>query len=393
MEVKNSIIIEIKNEYKKIDYKWLKLEYYTFIGLVFLGFIIECIFAIFLYTPGDIKISFDSYVIKYIIFPLVFNSCLMLVGILVMHSPLNQCMKSYIISLLFIGVCFLFYSVHHIFGSIYLIFTLPILLTLIYSNYTLTTVISFISIIAKIVSELFVKWDSEKINPFNNIFSSMNFVISTCIMFLFYVVCFIVIYYQREKNNVNIQKEIERHQMQKELITDELTKIYNRTALRIAFQDMEEDKSGDKYVFVMIDLDNFKTLNDTLGHEKGDQCLKEFGRILKINCTEAAPFRYGGDEFCIIFKNKTLEDIMQTCRSIQNDLNHSTVNKSGILTVSIGIAQYKNTMSATELLQNTDSALYRSKKSKNSICVYENEEIHSTMEDLHESFDSEECSS
>lgn len=377
MEVnQTSIIIEIKNELKKIDEKWLNLHYQTFIWLVLFGFVIECTLAISLYATGEIKIPFNSYFIKYIVCPLFFNSCLILAGVLTMHSRLNQNTKSYFISLLFIGVCFIVVSVHHIFGSLYLIFTIPVLLTLIYCNYTLTTVTGFISIMAKIVSDVFVKWDSEKINQFGNILSKMNFGISICILLLFYVACIIVIHFERAKNSVSIQKEIERYRLQKELTIDELTKVFNRTALRNSLQHMDEDTAGNTYAFVMIDLDNFKTLNDTLGHEKGDRSLIQFGNILRKNCTDSLPFRYGGDEFSILFKNKTSEEIMQTCKSLQRDMKESTANMSGILiTASVGIAHYTKQMSVTELLQNADSALYRAKKAKNSICVYENMDL------------------
>lgn len=369
----NSIIIEIENEYKKIDNRWLKLHYHTFIALFLFGFLIECILGIKLYIGGYIEIPLIDYVLKYILSPLILNSCLVLTGIFAMNSSrLQQKMKCYLISLLFVGVCFVLYSVHIIFGSIYLIFTLPVLLTLIYSDYVLTTVIAFVSFASKIVSELSITWDPDKINFFNSTYGLTDCVISICIFFTFYVVCIVVIHFEKEKISVSMQKEIERYQMQQNLITDELTKVFNRTALRNALKNMEEDSSGNTYAFAMIDLDNFKTLNDKLGHEKGDQCLKEFGSILTLNCTDSEPFRYGGDEFCIIFKNKTSTEIMQTCKNIQNDLKKSTANESGILlTVSIGIAQYTKQISVKQLLKNSDLAMYHSKKFKNRICDHE----------------------
>ena len=178
--------------------------------------------------------------------------------------------------------------------------------------------------------------------------------------------------FEKEKNSASIQKEIERHQIQQKLLTDELTDIYNRTALREEFQNMENDTIGNTYALVMIDLDNFKMLNDTMGHDKGDQCLREFGRILKNNCADSLPFRFGGDEFCILFKNKTIEQIKDICEKIQNDLKVSEENKSSILlTASIGIARFTSQLSARQLLCNTDKALYHSKKMKNAICMFD----------------------
>ena len=370
----NSIIHEIQNEYEKINNKWQRLHYHTFIGLVLFGILVECTLAVILYNVGYIEIPLLKYFLKYILTPLIINTCFILTAIWTMHTTfLQQKMKTYIISLLFVGICFVFYTIHIVFASLYLIFTVPVLLTVVYGDYCLTTVTAFFSIAAKIISDFFITWDSDKIGPLTNDHELSDFFISICILIAFYVACIIVMRFDKEKNTASIQKEIERYHMQQRLITDELTQIYNRTALRNEFQKMENDPRENTYVLVMIDLDNFKALNDTMGHDKGDQYLKEFGIILRKNCTdEAIPFRFGGDEFCILFKNKPLEHIITICKSIQDDLKNSAINKSGIpLTASVGIASYKNQISARQLLRNTDLAMYRSKSMKDDICVYE----------------------
>ncbi len=70
----------------------------------------------------------------------------------------------------------------------------------------------------------------------------------------------------------------------------------------------------------MIDIDNFKQLNDNLGHVAGDNWLMEFADILKkYSSPTAIPFRYGGDEFSILFKNSALNEVIQICEQIQED--------------------------------------------------------------------------
>jgi len=379
-----SIISEIESEYRRIDTSWLSLHYNTFALLVFFGVLVECVLGISLYLSGYIEISLGRYVLKYIAVPFFTNLFLLLAGTLLIHMPrLSQSTKTYFVSLLFVGVCFVFYSAHIIFNSLFLIFTLPILLTVVYGDYTLTTITSFVAICLKIVADLYVRWDPKMGNPLVDRFASTNFLISLCVLFAFYMACIVVIRFERAKISASIQKEIERHQMQLRLLTDELTGIYNRTALRSAFQRMEEDEDSTSYAFIMIDLDNFKKLNDTLGHDKGDQCLREFGNVLKKRCTGGAVFRFGGDEFCVLFQNQTTEQIKLICEKIQDDLRKSTLNQSGILlTASFGIASYKPQMSARELLQNADAALYHSKKSRDAVCIYENwEQLHFTAPD------------
>lgn len=367
-----SIITEIQSEYRKIEQKWLHLHYNTFIALVLVGSLIECILVIAFYVTGFIEISLSLYFTKYILAPVAANTVFLLVGIWAMHARcLKQHVKVYFVSLLFVCVCFIFFSVHCIFSSLYLIFTIPVLLTVVYSDYVLTTLTAAASITAKIVSELFVVWDPDKVNPLESSIGLTDFTISICILMVFYVSCLVVTRFERAKNSASLQKELERHQMQQKLLTDELTEIYNRTALRNALQHMEKDATSNTYAFVMIDFDNFKLLNDTQGHGKGDQYLREFGQILKKNCAEDSPFRFGGDEFCILFQNKTVEQVIAICKNIQSDLKQSSTTELGPLTISIGIARYTRPMTASQLLRNTDTALYRSKRMRDAICVYD----------------------
>jgi diguanylate cyclase len=135
---------------------------------------------------------------------------------------------------------------------------------------------------------------------------------------------------------------------------------------------MEEDKSDSTYVFVMVDIDNFKLLNDSLGHVIGDQCLIEFGKILKESCGNAIPFRYGGDEFCILFRNNTVSEAVEICKRIQNNLKTININgKTDLpLTASFGVASYTGDIAPSKLIINTDKALYESKILKDTITVF-----------------------
>ena len=370
---KNLNVIEIENEYRRIDGKWLRLQYNTAVGLVVFAFCIECVMGLALYSMGTIEITLHEYILKYILAPLAANAVFVIIGYFVMnYRSLSKTVKLYSVSILLVLICFVFYTVHSIFVSVFMIFTLPVLLTVVYGNYILTTVTAVTSIAAKIISELFITWDPDKPGIFDKDYGAANFAVSLCILCAFFAVCIVVIRFEREKNAASIQKEIERYQMQQRLQTDELTAINNRTALRNAFQSMEEDILGNTYIFVMIDIDNFKMLNDTYGHVRGDQCLKDFGNILKTNCGDALPFRFGGDEFCILFKNQALETTVEICEKIQDDLKEATVREINVpLTASFGIAKYRRGMSPAQLLKITDSALYRSKTVKDYIYIYD----------------------
>jgi len=340
----------------------------------FFAFVFECIVAVSLYLSGYIEITLLRYMLKYVFAPLLLNTMFIAVGIwIIRFSGFKQKTKAYFISLLFVGVCFVFFTVHIIFNSIYFIFFAPIMLTIIYSDYKLTTITAFTSISVKVISELFIVWDLDKIHPFSSQLSVTNFFISTIILLAFYFISMIVVRFEKQKNEASIQKEMEHYEVQQKLVIDELTNTYNRTALRDAFEDIADDQSANVYIMAMMDLDDFKILNDTYGHIQGDEYLKELGAILKKNCIgDTMPFRYGGDEFCILFKNKSMDYVISMCEVIQHQAKSIAIEEAGNMSVtaSVGIARYEKNMIPTQLLSITDTALYKAKTSKGSIRVF-----------------------
>lgn len=336
--------------------------------------IVECTLPFFLNSTGQINTTLNIYLLKYLFSPAFINFIFICIGYLAFISKkLKQTTKIYIVSLELVGICFTLFTVHCIFPSIYLIFSIPILFTIIYSSYLLLTITAASCIVLKIVSEIFIVWDPDKIIITSNNTYIANFIVSIFILIAFYIACCIVICFEKEKNLASIHKELERQKLKIKLQNDELTSINNRTALRKAFQAMEQDESENIYIFAMIDIDNFKVLNDTFGHIKGDTLLIQLSDILKKNCKNSIPFRYGGDEFCILFKNLNLESVLQTCNNIKNSFN-KTVSLNEIelpLSLSFGIATYSKNITAIQLLQNADSALYNSKVVKNQISIYE----------------------
>ncbi|PXV93269.1 diguanylate cyclase [Lachnotalea glycerini] len=364
---------EIENEYKKIDLKWLNLHYKTSVGVVIFAFFVECVIGILMYYTDEISTTIPIYLVKFLIVPCVFNLFCIIINNQVLQSKLiKQESKIYITSLTYVLICFVLFTAHNTFTALYFIFALPILLTTIYGNYRLTTITAVSSMLALAVSELFTKWDVDKESIWGDGIRMGNFLISIFVLIAFSAVCMVVIHFEREKNVASMQKEMERYKLQKKLQIDELTGIYNRIGFRNAIRDMEEDDSDNTYIFVMIDIDNFKILNDTLGHVTGDHCLIKFGEILKNNGEGAIPFRYGGDEFGILFKNYILEDVVGVCKKIQRDFASIRIDKrEGLpLTVSIGIAKYSNSMAPSALIINTDKALYESKIVKNTITIF-----------------------
>ena len=367
------IISEIRTEYKKIDIKWLNLHYKTSVFLALFSYTVEIIMAFFIINSEQLNTTVSTYIVKFIIIPILLNLIFIFAEHRAVYSQgLSLESKTYAVSFIFVLICFVLFSVHGAFSALYFIFAFPIILTTIYADYMLTTITSLLSITFVIISEIFVNWDIDKPHIWDNSARFFDFIIALIVLVAIFGVCMVIIRFTREKGRAAIQKEIERHNLIQKLHIDELTGIYNRRAFHEAISDVEEDDSGISHIFIMLDIDNFKYINDKLGHPTGDRCIAELGRIMRENCGTGVPYRYGGDEFCMLFKGQDLDGILIICRKIQDELKavSSYIGLDDNLTVSIGISVHKKKTDMARMILNTDRALYEAKIEKDTIRIY-----------------------
>jgi diguanylate cyclase (GGDEF)-like protein len=150
--------------------------------------------------------------------------------------------------------------------------------------------------------------------------------------------------------------------------TDPLTGLYNRSCLEthLAQATGAARKPGTGTGVLMIDVDHFKAINDTYGHDTGDTVLRAIGRAIldSILPTDAA-IRYGGDEFIVILPGRTLAECHELGNRIQQEVRRRqqeifTYNEVAA-TVSIGAAQLKDGEDIRNLLLRTDKMLYSAK--------------------------------
>ena len=164
-------------------------------------------------------------------------------------------------------------------------------------------------------------------------------------------------------------------------ITDELTKLYTRRHLKsVLNQEYERSKRyGTILSVAMIDIDDFKKINDEYGHLAGDYVLKEISKIL-VNTLRKTDFvyRYGGEEICILMPETTLDKALIPLERLRKTIENRifVFEKDKIkVTVSIGASTYKKeTQSADELIEKADSALYKAKRAGKNRVMTENDE-------------------
>ncbi len=371
-------LMEMQNGYKRIDRDWLLLHYKTTIGVVVFALIVECMLSLLFVGSDLVSTSTEKYIIKYIAVPSCLNFiCIGIETWALKSKSLTQEQKIYTVSLVFVFICFVLFCVHSILTATYYIFTGAIMLTTIYANYRLTSITALMSIVSIAVSELIVRWDPDKAYVFDSMQRFGDFLVSIIVLFSFSAACMVVIQFEKKKNEANFQRELERYELRQSIHRDELTGIYNRKAMHEALSILENQVSSETCILATADLDYFKGINDSWGHSAGDWCLKEFARILKENETDYTPYRYGGDEFCLMFQNVTMEDAVCICDKIRQQVEELSLKEQPQikLTASFGLAAYSPYIDAARLFIHSDHALYDAKKSRNSICIYENNRI------------------
>ncbi len=150
---------------------------------------------------------------------------------------------------------------------------------------------------------------------------------------------------------------------------DPLTNIYNRREILeiLKREKAFSDRLGFPFTLCILDLDDFKRVNDTYGHQAGDNVLKAFTRTIKMNVrAEDYVGRYGGEEFFVIFVSIDCNDCNPACverlLSATRRLTFPDIDKDLRLTISIGATAYiQNGVSVDGLISRADEALYRAK--------------------------------
>lgn len=157
------------------------------------------------------------------------------------------------------------------------------------------------------------------------------------------------------------------------LNTDFMTGLINRRGFKEAVHNAISDakKYGVAFTLIILDIDNFKEINDSCGHPYGDEVLKIIAHIIKQNTRHSdLSFRYGGDEFALILPGTSKEDALQVCMNIQSSLNDDRHFTEGAChpTISMGICEWSGNMTSDDIIKAADEAMYLSKQeSKNRI--------------------------
>lgn len=149
-------------------------------------------------------------------------------------------------------------------------------------------------------------------------------------------------------------------ELEEAVITDGLTSLYNRKEIQSRIDNALNEVNKSEFCLIMLDIDNFKTVNDTYGHQHGDTVLKAFAGILKSR-NECSSGRWGGEEFMLLTDNN-LTAALETAESIRREFANLKYDGIPSQTVSIGVTQAKSDDTIDTLCTRVDAALYEAKR-------------------------------
>lgn len=173
-----------------------------------------------------------------------------------------------------------------------------------------------------------------------------------------------------------VELETELRRLSEEVSTDQLTKIANRRGLLQAFsaEKARLERDGSQLAIGLLDIDNFKKLNDTLGHNAGDEALKALADVVSKTLRPIDKVaRYGGEEFVVLLPNTPVDEGQQILTRLQRSLSGGLFmheDEQVFVTFSAGVTAYRQGERIETSLERADEALYEAKRTgKNRTCV------------------------
>jgi diguanylate cyclase (GGDEF)-like protein len=161
-----------------------------------------------------------------------------------------------------------------------------------------------------------------------------------------------------------------------QMIRDSLTGLFNHTRIKeqLEIEVARAQRSQEDFAFVMVDIDHFKSINDTYGHMTGDSVLKSLSQFFQRRLRQSdITGRYGGEEFAIILPDTSEQGALHIMEEMRKDfasVMHQADDTKFSVTFSCGVAMFSSFQDANKLNSEADKALYEAKESgRNRVCI------------------------
>jgi diguanylate cyclase (GGDEF)-like protein/PAS domain S-box-containing protein len=173
-----------------------------------------------------------------------------------------------------------------------------------------------------------------------------------------------IVFDTTERHKLLAQIEEKNKLLSKLAVTDGLTQLFNHKAIydRLEEEMKRQKRYGYPLSILILDIDHFKNINDTYGHQQGDRVLSEVAETIKIAVREVDEVgRYGGEEFLVIFPNTNVKQAHNAAERIRKQVEKIHLPERIKVTISGGVVEYQSE-NVLELVEKGDKQLYRAKE-------------------------------
>ena len=326
--------------------------------------LLEIIVGIF-FTGGN---WYPLYYTIHVIIPTCFDGLIILATLLIVNNKkVKYVVKNYtiIISLVVVGttlsIC------HGYYMACLACFIIPVLVSVAFVDKKIFIASMILSLTGLVVSTIVIWFMEHDTVREGNAYIWGSAAIVGLIVSLAASITIVLIKLRESREQILMRAQQENAKLSKQNRVDGLTNLQNHTSfytvLENKLQKARHDRRG--FAIAVLDIDDFKNVNDTYGHATGDEILKHVADVIVAAISSVGvPFRYGGDEFTIIFNNPDPEVNVSALETLRRSIANvdSFFTDGTRVTLSIGYYNIKEaTMTAEEIFFKADQALYMAK--------------------------------
>lgn len=371
--MQNFKTILVKEPQYFINYqKWRQLIYKTNL-VCMLAVLTTEIAMYFIFLEEQLFLQpIPVYLFRFLILPTMINGSMLLIDVFARRIyKSNENVLNMLPVLQLTLMCFMVSCVHHVFAVTFCTFSFPIFLSSIFNSKRLTRSITLLGMVLLTIAQL--------IGPgFNDVYSDYllpEYFVAVIALLASFLVCTILVRFQDEKNKVIEQVYQSQMDAIAQLNLDQKTGLYGVTAFHNYLDQLLQDSCPDRSLGIaMLDIDDFKKVNDTFGHAKGDDVIQALANLMKELCGDRFfPVRFGGEEFIILFYDGDWQEYRDITKRLLIEFSLMDYDfTDSPITISAGIAKWEPGCTSEEFFMRADKALYASKASgKNRITTYD----------------------
>lgn len=370
--IEGAVSYKEKGNYMKDLYRDYRRKYLIYILYVLVIVTIAQLFFVEPLKAGSYltNATAKKYLMKNILLPAGINAVLYLATfILLRNAKIKPKNKNYILLTHAATVAMVFAVSKITFMAALAFLIFPVFMATIFGEKSYLNYSLLLSILSLLIVPMVAPFFS-LVKLENQLFS---YVIVLIILFVMWIMATLLNDFSRSRLSRIEESELHKEDLEGQLLRDAMTGLYNHTAFYAFLEKFTvKNTSEEKIALAVLDIDNFKKVNDTYGHGKGDEVIVFLAKVLQERCGEEHYVcRYGGEEFAVIFRGigrkealKEMEWILEKFRK------HRFEWTTEPITFSCGISEYASgLMTDKELFSITDKILYRAKENGKNRCL------------------------